>query len=84
MTDSQGVWFLSKTVSGSKHFMRTPPAIAFDQVVIDQAQWHQCQYVQVTDRETGDIYKTGLHMFQEKGVPVVRGFGKQVALPFAY
>lgn len=83
-TDPNGVRFAEKKLQGSKHFLRTPPAIAADVKVLEEAENLGCSYFEVTDTENGNLYRASLALFREKGFPVARGFGRQTALPFAY
>lgn len=75
----RGVIFY-KTVQGSKHFLRKPRAIAFDVATLDAAERAGAIAVCVTDSETGDRYAARIETLRRYGFPVVRGFGRQVAL----
>lgn len=72
-----------KTIVGSKHMLRKPQAIAFDVSTLDDAQAGGAVSVQVTDSETGKTYRAEINTIRTKGFPVVRGFGRQIALPLA-
>jgi len=74
---------LRKAVSASHHFLRVPPAIAFDTSILDAARQAGVSRVEVTDRETGRVYTAALADFDRWGVPINRGFGEQRALPLA-
>lgn len=76
--------FLRKSVSASRHFLRTPPAIAWDLTALDDARQRGVTRCEVRDRESGRVYTTSLDAFYAKGVPIDRGFGRQLALPLAY
>lgn len=83
-TDGLGVPFIAKTVTGSRHFLRTPPGIAIDTAVLEQGKRAGCQYTEVKDKETGTVYRAKLATIDAHGFPVCRGFGHQTALAFAY
>jgi len=69
-----------KTVSASKHFLTTPPGIGFDVDTLDAAERNGARFVQVTDRESGTMYRATLQQIRRKGFRVNRGFGVQLAL----
>jgi len=75
---------LVKRVDGSKHFLRQPAGIAFDRDILDAAEAAGAQRVVVLDRETNVTYLAALGAFWQHGVRIDRGYGPQVALPFAY
>ena len=69
-----------KTISGSKHMLRSPKAIAFDVCTLDDAQRAGASHVSVTDSETGRTYCAPIDDVRRFGFPVARGHGRQVAL----
>ncbi len=69
-----------KTISAAKHFLRQPPAIAFDISTLADAERAGARIVQVTDRDTGNIYRAAIHTIRRKGIYINRGFGEQIAL----
>ncbi|MBC8508213.1 MAG: hypothetical protein H8D34_25410 [Chloroflexi bacterium] len=69
-----------KTVSGSKHFLRQPPAIMFDVQSLESAQRYGAKNVQVKDRETERIYAATIALIWEKPIYKNYGFGAQVGL----
>lgn len=69
-----------KTITGSKHMLRSPKAIAFDVCTLDDAQRAGASHVSVTDSETGRTYCAPIDDVRRFGFPVVRGHGRQVAL----
>ena len=69
-----------KTITGSKHMLRSPKAIAFDVCTLDDAQRAGASHVLVTDSETGRTYCAPIDDVRRFGFPVVRGHGRQVAL----
>ena len=70
-----------KTITGSKHMLRSPKAIAFDACTLDDAQRAGATHVRVTDAETGRTYTAPIADVRRYGFPVARGHGRQVALP---
>lgn len=72
-------WY--KTIAGSRHILRQPPAIAFDLETVNQAERAGAVRVRVTDRETGTLYTASLAHIREAGFSFDRGFGWQIALP---
>lgn len=73
-----------KLISGRNQFLTTPPGIAFDVSVYEQAKQLGGQVIEVTLLTTGDIYSTSFDTFSKFAVPFNRGFGKQIALPIGY
>lgn len=69
-----------KTIQGSKHLLRVPPAVAFDLSTLDDAERAGAKTVEVTDSESGHVYSAPLALLREKGFKVARGFGSQWAL----
>jgi len=69
-----------KVVSASRHFLRIPPAIAFDVECILQAISNGATRVQVIDVETGFVYSADIKSIQANGFEFNRGFGRQIAL----
>lgn len=74
---------LRKSVSAAKHFLRKPPAICFDEGILATAQSFGARYVEVTDRDSGRVFRANLCDFDRYGFGFDRGFGKQRALPLA-
>lgn len=79
--DSDAGKYLYKTVSGKKHFLRRPPSIAFDEVVIAKAKELGATHIMVLDKEDGTVYKCSVTQFEAGALHLDRGFGKQMALP---
>jgi hypothetical protein len=73
-----------KVISGSKHFLRQPPAIAFDISTLDDAENVGARLLEVKDRETGRVYRASLALVRSVGFPVNRGFGNQVGVNLGY
>jgi hypothetical protein len=69
-----------KRVRASSHFLRTPPAIAFGVSTLDDAERAGARYVEVTDTESGCIYRATIATIRARGFELNRGFGEQIAL----
>jgi len=69
-----------KTLARSRHFLRRPPAIAFDRSTLQDARRAGATRVRIYEREQGDVYEADLDEVELHGFPVQRGFGDQVAL----
>jgi hypothetical protein len=70
----------TKTVSGSKHFLRSPKAIALDTQSVADARKAGATLVEVVDRETGLVYRASIDRLFTKGFSLDRGYGSQIAL----
>lgn len=73
-----------KRVNSSKHFLRKPPAIAFDERSILDAEKLGASKLMVHDKDTKRRYMASYKEFALNSFEVNRGFGKQQALPIAY
>lgn len=73
-----------KNVEGSKHFLKKPPAIAFDKSTIKDAQKFGATLIEVYDKETHRTYRASMDKLWEAGIHIDRGQGQQLALPFRY
>lgn len=71
----------AKTITGSKHLLRQPPAIAFDRSTLRDARAAGAVVVAVTDAETRRTYRATIDDIETHGFAVRRGYGDQVALP---
>jgi len=71
-----------KKVDGSRHFLRVPQAICFDEISLREAERAGAVHVVVTDRESGRAYHASIQHVWDNGFKVNRGFGNQIALPF--
>ena len=77
----RGQWF-EKTIQGSKHFLRAPTsAIAFDLATLEDAERAGAVHVAITDSDTRHVYRQRIETIRRYGFSVVRGFGRQIALP---
>lgn len=58
----------SKIISGSKHFLRQPPAILFDVSSLKDAELLGATLASVTDRETGNVYTALISLIWQKPI----------------
>jgi hypothetical protein len=71
-----------KVITGSKHMLRTPRAIAFSNTSLTDIERAGAQSISVTDIETGLIYSTTVTHFQRYSFDLKRGGNEpQKALP---
>lgn len=73
-----------KVIEGSKHFLRRPPAIAFDVVTIQEAEKLGAKDIMVVDKETKKKYRTTIFNLWHFGFMFNRGKGDQIALRMPY
>lgn len=69
-----------KTLSASRHFLRMPPSIGFDMDTLNAAERNGARIVQVTDKDSGKIYRALIYTIRRRGFTVNRGYGLQLAL----
>jgi hypothetical protein len=69
-----------KTISGSKHILRRPRAIAFDRCTLRDAAAAGATRIEVLDRETHTVYTIPFETIDRHSFPVLRGHGDQVAV----
>jgi hypothetical protein len=69
-----------KTIHGSKHFLRTPPAIALDFQSLIEAEKAGARKIQIFDLESQKTYHASIEHIRRVGFELNRGFGKQLAL----
>ena len=70
----------TKHLRASKHFLRTPPAIAFDVQSLHDAESAGAQIACLIDDETGRGYVAAMAKIRARGFRVNRGHGEQIAL----
>ncbi|MEW6649421.1 MAG: hypothetical protein AB1453_04440 [Chloroflexota bacterium] len=75
---------LVKSVRGSRHMLRQPPGWAVDCTILNAARLDGATSVEIRDVETNRIYTAPVSLFDQHGVTLDRGFGRQIALPLAY
>lgn len=73
-----------RRVDGSRHFLRKPPAITNDIDALGEAERLGADRVRIVDSETGNEYLCAIPIIRDYGFPIDRGYGQQIALPFAY
>lgn len=70
-----------KNISGSRHILHKPRAIALSVESLTQAEKVGAHEIQITDKESGDLYACPLERFKEHAFPIQRGgFEPQMAL----
>ena len=74
----------TKSVCGSKHRLRCPPAWAVDAEAFDQQIKTAATIFRVEDRETGAIYEVAVAVFDEHKGQLNRGYGRQYFLPLSH
>lgn len=73
-----------RRVEGSRHFLRKPRAITNDMSALAEAERLGAERVRIVDSETGAEYTCIIPIIREHGFILDRGWGEQIALPFAY
>ena len=73
-----------KTVLGSKHKLRFPPAWAIDAAAYEKDVRNKAREILITDKETGLKYRTSVEEFEAFKRELDRGFGRQYFLPIKY
>ena len=76
---NDGIFY--KNVKSSIHFLRKPPAIAFDVQSLRDARAAGASKAQIIDQDTGTIYRASIDRIMKEGWTFNRGFGIQIALP---
>lgn len=70
-----------KNISGSRHILHKPRAIALSVESLTQAEKVGAQEIQITDKESGALYACPFERFKEFAFPIQRGgFEPQMAL----
>ena len=71
-----------KTISGSRHILRKPPAIALSVESLERAELAGACDIQIKDIESGRVYACTVEHFRKYSFPIQRGgFEPQLALP---
>jgi len=73
-----------KKLHSAKHFLHTPPAIAFDVESLDQARNLGATRVKIIDLDSGVIYRVTIEVILKRGFMFNRGFGDQIGLALKY
>lgn len=71
-----------KSIHGTRHFLRFPPAIAIDALAIEEAKAAGAARIEVLDQDTGTTYRASVEHFEQAGTLFDRGYGSQIYLPF--
>jgi len=79
-TDQMNRPYAYKAIDGSRHMLRTPPGIAYDNCALEQAKKLGVRYFVVKDRETKRTWWTEAWRFDHFGFRVARGFYPQTGL----
>lgn len=71
-----------KSILGSRHILRKPPALALSVESLTQAEQVGASEIQITDTESGRVYSCSIEFFKGNSFPIQRGgFEPQLALP---
>lgn len=70
-----------KSVRGSRHMLRRPPAWALDVGSLLEAERLGARFVEVFDRDTGATYRADVADVRRHGFTFDRGHGRQIGLP---
>ncbi len=73
-----------KKLDSRKHFLRKPPAIAFDVSSIEKAERYGASIINVYDTHKKVIYTAKISTLNKNGMKLNRGFGNQIALPLHF
>ena len=73
-----------KNLIASKHFLRVPRAIGFDVSSLTDAENAGARFVQITDTESGRVFRQSIATIRAKGFRVARGYGEQIALALGF
>jgi len=80
---SDGVVF-KKTVEGSKHLLKCPPAIAIDAVAYENDIAPTHERIEVKDVETDRLYSISIEAFERNKEEMDRGHGRQYFVRLRY
>jgi hypothetical protein len=72
---------LKRRASARRHQLRYPPAWAFEENILREAERNGVTLVQVVDTDTGCTFTSSISRFWTHGVRIERGYGVQWALP---
>jgi hypothetical protein len=70
---------LRKEICGRIHLLRKPPAIALDARMYDRYRPYFDE-IEITDADTGIVYRVAAGYFDRRRFEIERGYGKQYAL----
>ena len=69
-----------KELDSSKDFLRTPPAITFDELALSKAEKLGANKIKVEDTLTGINYYSTINAVRSRGFAFNRGLGSQLGL----
>jgi hypothetical protein len=72
---------LKRKASAQRHQLRRPPAWAFEEQILREAERNGVTLVQVLDTDTGCTFTSSISRFWTHGLRIERGYGVQWALP---
>lgn len=73
-----------KIVFGSKHFLRKPPAITYNDSAIEDAKGNGATKLAVYDSEADVFYTADMSILDNNHIKIDYGYGPQLALKFCY
>ena len=73
-----------KRVRMSAHMLRRPPGWALDVADLDLAEAAGAHFVELREQERGVTYRAPIARIRAKGLPLERGYGKQLALSLGH
>lgn len=79
--DDEGRVYVYKSLWATRHFLRTPPAVAMDNTILSQAEALGAEYFVILDRDSEGYLWTEAKNFRERSFPVARGHNPQTAVP---
>ena len=73
-----------KTIKGSLHLLRKPPAIAIDATAYEHEISKTHQYIEVFDTDTNNLYISSIENFNKHKGLLDRGHGRQYYLSLCH
>jgi len=62
-----------KSIKGSRHLLRTPPAICLSVESLRQAEDRGASEIEIADTETGKVYQSKIEYFRQHAWKIQRG-----------
>lgn len=75
---------LEKCVSSDRHMLIDPLGWAWDVEILEKARKAGVERTLIIDKGANKTYKALLSDFDRFGIPVDRGYGRQICLPLKY
>ena len=72
--------YFVKTLRSSRHFLKKPPAIAFDIQSIEQAKANGAKTILIRDVDNNLYFRATIKKLNEEGFEFNRGHGNQIAM----